>query len=1014
MGSHPAFPPVLAPLLHLTIWKRFHRVIWLRLPLKRDRRSLFPFASGHVEFMINYCKGLVVGAPQSNWTENSVNSPGAILRCRIGDNPNGTCDLLKLGNPNGVKCGKTCREEQDNQWLGVSLARQSIKDGQILACGHRWKNIYYIQHDNKLPLGVCYGIPSDLQAQLSRRICPCYKDYNRKFGENDGSCQAGISSFFTEDLIIMGAPGSHYWTGSVFVYNTTANTFKSYVDVNNSVKFGSYLGYSVGAGHFQRPNSSEVIGGAPQQEQIGKAYIFTFAEKQLMILFEAEGKKIGSYFGASVCAVDLNSDGLSDLLVGAPMQSTVREEGRVFVYMNTGGGRMKELELELSGSDLYAARFGETIANLGDLDNDGFQDVAIGAPQEEDLQGAIYIYNGREKGITPSFSQRIQGHKFGYELNMFGQSISGGLDVDGNGYEDVAVGAFLSDSAVLLRTRPVVTIEATLMLPSTVNRTKFECVENGHPTVCMNVTVCFSYQGLDVPGHIVLHYNISSDVRRKTGTPARFYFSSNGTSDIISRTMEMKTSANCKIHQAFMRKDLRDILTPIHMESHYSLGKHIVYKRSIDEFQPLQPILQQNEGNKNVLRNTVSFARHCTLKNCSADLQISGKISFPKPYENKTYIAVGNMKTLMINITLYNAGDDAYQSTVQMRLPRGLYFVKVVDLSEKQINCEVNEEENHLIRLNCSVGHFYFDSLSKQEFSFLLDSSSISRALDDLNITVTTACENEVNEDTLLNNAVTFTVPTRYEVQLNVLGTVSPTSFIFGPTEDGLCRMEKIDFTFNVINIGPSLAPAAELEIMVPNTFAPNDIKLFNVLDVKTTIGECFFKNYTKECEIPKNPRSKVGDLFAFFSKSDKRLLYCMKEDHSCLQIICTFGDMESENEAIVEVKLEISHPLLEMDESSLLQFLTSATAVSEKDPKVINLKQDQHRYVVLEALHNQKPKSHVIYMIIVISLIIGILLFLLLTYILWKVGFFKRKYKPIDSETSRRESWNYVNKEEK
>lgn len=47
-------------------------------------------------------------------------------------------------------------------------------------------------------------------------------------------------------------------------------------------------------------------------------------------------EQLGSYFGASVCAVDLNADGFSDLLVGAPMQSTIREEGRVFVYINSG------------------------------------------------------------------------------------------------------------------------------------------------------------------------------------------------------------------------------------------------------------------------------------------------------------------------------------------------------------------------------------------------------------------------------------------------------------------------------------------------------------------------------------------------------------------------------------------------------------------------------------------------------------------------------------------------------
>lgn len=96
-----------------------------------------------------------------------------------------------------------------------------------------------------------------------------------------------------------------------------------------------------------------------------QAYIFSIDEKDLSIIHEMKGKKVnmslplgslrasmdnavfslrmcsaleqlGSYFGASICAVDLNADGFSDLLVGAPMQSTIREEGRVFVYINSG------------------------------------------------------------------------------------------------------------------------------------------------------------------------------------------------------------------------------------------------------------------------------------------------------------------------------------------------------------------------------------------------------------------------------------------------------------------------------------------------------------------------------------------------------------------------------------------------------------------------------------------------------------------------------------------------------
>lgn len=46
--------------------------------------------------------------------------------------------------------------------------------------------------------------------------------------------------------------------------------------------------------------------------------------------------QMGSYFGSSLCAVDLNKDGLSDLLVGAPMHSQLRDEGQVSVFLSKG------------------------------------------------------------------------------------------------------------------------------------------------------------------------------------------------------------------------------------------------------------------------------------------------------------------------------------------------------------------------------------------------------------------------------------------------------------------------------------------------------------------------------------------------------------------------------------------------------------------------------------------------------------------------------------------------------
>lgn len=45
-----------------------------------------------------------------------------------------------------------------------------------------------------------------------------------------------------QDLMVMGAPGTSYWTGSVLVFNTTSNTSAAYVDDDSDVLYGSYLG----------------------------------------------------------------------------------------------------------------------------------------------------------------------------------------------------------------------------------------------------------------------------------------------------------------------------------------------------------------------------------------------------------------------------------------------------------------------------------------------------------------------------------------------------------------------------------------------------------------------------------------------------------------------------------------------------------------------------------------------------------------------------------------------------
>uniref|UniRef100_A0A8C9WUL2 Integrin subunit alpha 4 n=1 Tax=Sander lucioperca TaxID=283035 RepID=A0A8C9WUL2_SANLU len=581
---------------------------------------------------------LVVGAPVANSSSSpSVRSPGAIYRCSI------TAESRHYV----LNCGKTCDAESDHQWLGVSLSRQpGDNGGHILACAHRWKNVYYSKKEgqnHKLPNGVCYRYANDLRHP--QPIIPCYRDHQRKFGEDYGSCQAGISNFLTEDLIIMGAPGTSYWTGSVLVFNTSSGGMSVYLDDDaGAVSFGSYLGYAVGAGHFLSPGTVEVLGGAPQYNQKGK----------VRPTFVAICLSLGSYFGSSVCAVDLNADGLSDLLVGAPMATGItREEGRVHVYINQGQAKLLEAGFQLIGSDAYAARFGETIANLGDLDDDGYPDVAVGAPQEDDLKGAVYIYNGRKEGISPTPSQRITGSTLGRDLRMFGQSLSSGIDIDDNGYQDVAVGAFLSDSAVVLRTRPVIQVKASVALPEQIDQRVALCREHKTPTVCLNVTVCFSVRSRQFRGAIDLQYNLTSDLLHKPSFPHRFYFHGNGVT----------------------HSHVRDIFTPVKFEVSYNHRETNTHKASSKTFPPLKPILQQSAGHQNTITNQTWFARSCSLVNCSTNMQLSAQLVLP---DQQQYFALGSGQTIMLKTSLLNSGDDAFLPRLTLRFPNNIHYIKVL------------------------------------------------------------------------------------------------------------------------------------------------------------------------------------------------------------------------------------------------------------------------------------------------------------------------------------------------
>lgn len=100
------------------------------------------------------------------------------------------------------------------------------------------------------------------------------------------------------------------------------------------------------------------------------------------------------------------------------------------------------------------ARFGLALTSLGDINLDGYGDFAVGAPYDgPNGCGAIYIYHGSSSGPLEKYSQVIFAEDLAGMTNLktFGFSLSGGIDLDGNMYPDLVVGAYESNKAIVFR-----------------------------------------------------------------------------------------------------------------------------------------------------------------------------------------------------------------------------------------------------------------------------------------------------------------------------------------------------------------------------------------------------------------------------------------------------------------------------------------------------------------------------------------------------------------------------------
>ena len=238
--------------------------------------------------------------------------------------------------------------------------------------------------------------------------------------------------------VVVGHPGYSLSRGRVEIYSGKNYGLISSATQNLS---GDQFGRAVvSVGDLDGDGYSELLIGAPFHDATGTnaGAAFVYSSKTGAKLHDFLGAAAGDEFGSAVAAVpDLNGDGLQELMVGAPRAdgSAGIDSGRAYVYSGGDFGLLLTLEGPQAG-----ALAGSAVDALGDMNGDGVTDLVVGSPEWDlvpflnDGVGAVQSMSG----VTGAVLRTFQGDN---QNSRFGSALAAIPDLTGDGRVDLVIGA---------------------------------------------------------------------------------------------------------------------------------------------------------------------------------------------------------------------------------------------------------------------------------------------------------------------------------------------------------------------------------------------------------------------------------------------------------------------------------------------------------------------------------------------------------------------------------------------
>ncbi|KAG7278274.1 hypothetical protein CRUP_036351, partial [Coryphaenoides rupestris] len=685
--------------------------------------------------------------------------------------------------------------------------------------------------------------------------------------------QVGFSAHYApkQRVMMLGAVGAYAWSGSV-VHKTDSNAdvlpFSAFEKTLQDRNHSSYLGYAVTS--LSDGPMEYFVAGAPRSNHSGQVIVYT----------------IGSYFGSVLCPLDVDMDGVSDLLlVAAPMfmSELKKEAGRVYLFSIT----------------------------------------------KDNQRGVLYVFNGQDKTLGKDFSQRILGSKLDPKLQYFGRSIDAHGDLNDDTIPDISVGAHgkvLCFTAVFRPTNPI--------------------------------------------GPIDLSYNLTLDADLQSSrVTSRGLFTQNN-DRLLSGNVKILKDPICQEYQVNVQ-DTPDFVNSISLRVDIGLRKRDS-NPVLDLFSP------------SAWEFFVPFSKECGSDDvCVSDLVLSVKKGTEVPSSGPMLVSYNN-REVSFEVAVTNKKENAYNTQVLVMYSSNLFYASVTNPKDgTSVKCTSTTQA---LLVACQVGYPALKTGQEVKFQINFDFN-----LDQLQkeAEVNFEVKSDSKEDRPSDNKQDVSISVQYDAGLILSWQSNINFYVADETTAVKTEVKTLDdigpeFNFSV-KISTDNFPVSllYLTIAIPMTTQAGNPLLY-VTGLETQEGgstSCDSRGLVDPLKIG------VGAHKVSFTKESLRGIKELDcEEANCKIVKCILKDIEAKNDYFVNATFQTVD-------------LTSMVEIETSQPELLIIK--HKKLPVAVTVSKPGETADVPIGVIVGSIIGGLLLLALAVGLLWKFGFFKRKYKKMQMDAT-------------